>query len=46
MLDSNEIVLKDEDIDKLSKTLYLFIKMNGGFTTETTDESNNNENLA
>lgn len=46
MLDSNKIVLEDEDIDKLSKTLYLFIKMNGGFITETTDESNKNENLA
>ncbi len=34
MVDLNEIEISDDDFDKLSKSIYLFIKVNGGFLTE------------
>jgi hypothetical protein len=34
MVDLNEIEISEDDFDKLSKSIYLFIKVNGGFLTE------------
>jgi len=34
IVDTNEIKISKDDFKKLSKALYLFIKINGGFTTE------------
>ncbi len=34
IVDLNEIEISEDDFDKLSKSIYLFIKVNGGFLTE------------